>query len=95
MNNVHCEDCKFANWYFALFPEDFYLKYGCIYIPEQFDVYCKLNNKFFLETEITGNCKDGIYGNNNYHNICKNYYKQKSIETNKIKNELQLKEHDS
>jgi hypothetical protein len=29
-----------------------------------------------LENEITGLCRDGIYGPNNYHDVCKKHYQE-------------------
>lgn len=81
-----CENCKFANWDFSLFPQDAYRRYGCIVIPEQFDLYCLLHKKFYLDSEIDGNCKDGEYGENNYSNICKEYYLQLDKQRQRLKN---------
>ena len=83
--NCNCEDCKFANWDFSIFPEDAYLRLNSIEIPEQFDLYCSVFNRFFLEHETPCDCKYVTYGENNYHEICKKYYSQLSLEKNKLK----------
>jgi hypothetical protein len=71
---VQCEDCKFANWDATLFRDHEEGRWeGGHYIPpynEQFDVYCIKHERFFMEQEITGDCQDGEYGPNNYHDVC-------------------------
>lgn len=77
---VQCEDCKFANWDATLFRDHEEGRWeGGHYIPpynEQFDVYCIKHERFFMEQEITGDCQDGEYGPNNYHDVCKEHYRQ-------------------
>jgi len=77
---VQCEDCKFANWDATLFCDSDKGHWeGAHYIPpysDQFDFYCKKHRHFYLENEITGLCRDGIYGPNNYHDVCKKHYQE-------------------
>lgn len=77
---VQCEDCKFANWDATLFRDHKEGRWeGGHYIPpynEQFDVYCIKHKRFFLEQEITGDCQNGEYGQNNYHDVCKEHNRQ-------------------
>ncbi len=73
-----CEDCKFSQWNFRLFANIVKDDWGVVsYYSEQYDVYCSLHNEFFLETEITGTCTDGKYGENNLLEICKENRKLK------------------
>ena len=75
---VQCEDCKFANWDATLFRDHEEGRWeGGHYIPpysEQFDFYCSKHEQFYLEEEITGGCRDGISGPNNYHEVCVKHY---------------------
>lgn len=82
--NIQCEDCKFADWDYRLFIGYVnYMNYSSHteYHTEQFDVHCKRLNCFFLEDDVPGSCRFGesIKNNedNNYHEICTMYYKQK------------------
>lgn len=77
---VQFEDCKFANWDATLFcNSDKGYWDGMHYIPpysEQFDFYCQKHERFYLEEEITGLCRDGTFGHNNYHDVCKKHYQE-------------------
>ena len=75
--NVQCEDCQFANWDMKLFADDANGSYGINnFYSEQFDMYCQKHNKFLLEQEVyTTDCSDGTYGENNYHDVCQEYYR--------------------
>lgn len=70
---ISCNDCKFADWDFRLFTGYNQRDFSSIplYYSEQFDVHCKLHNKFFLEEDTLCNCDDGIFGENNLVEICK------------------------
>ena len=68
--NVQCEDCKFAIWEANLFA-DAGVEMLC---SEQWDVHCTLRNHFFLESEISENCTDGLPGENNYHKVAHDFY---------------------
>lgn len=68
--NVMCEDCKFAIWEANLFA-DAGVRMMC---SEQWDVHCTLHNEFFLQEEITGDCTNGIYGENNMHTVAHDFY---------------------
>lgn len=77
---VQCEDCKFANWDASLFcdSEEGHWE-GNHYVEpynEQFDFYCNKHERFYLEEEITGCCRDGISGPNNYHEVCVQHYRE-------------------
>lgn len=80
MNSLYipCENCKFSQWDFRLFANIVKDGWGVVsYYSEQFDVYCSIHNKFFLETEITDTCTDGKYGENNLLEICEENRKLK------------------
>lgn len=88
---VGCEDCRYANWEMKFFP-DGPVKVMPDEFPKdpysvQFDVYCAKHNKFFLETEISGICPDGVYGENNYHEVCKEFYRQRKEYLEQLKKE--------
>ena len=77
---IQCEDCKFANWDASLFcdSEEGHWE-GNHYVEpysEQFDFYCNKHERFYLEEEITGCCRDGISGPNNYHEVCVEHYRE-------------------
>ena len=71
MKNVQCEDCKFASWDMQLFAT----AGADHHYTEQFDLYCQKHNKFLLEQEAYGDCPDGMSGENNYHDVCLEYYR--------------------
>ena len=79
---VQCEDCKFASWDFEFFRdgnEHYEVEH---YVPpynEQFDFYCSKHERFYMEQDITGMCTDGIAGDNNYSEVCNEYYKEKEL----------------
>ena len=74
---IHCEDCKFADWEYRLFIDYIIPKTGVShYFSEQFDIYCRKCNTFFLEDEMNYSCQMAKPGINNYSEICKCYYKQ-------------------
>ena len=68
--DVQCEDCKFAIWEANLFA-DAGVEMLC---SEQWDVHCTLHNRFFLDSEISGNCTDGLSGENNLHEVAHDFY---------------------
>lgn len=74
---LQCEDCRFSSWDFSLFAGITRTsEYGPVqYFSEQFDMYCSKHDMFFLESD-TPLCDEGEYGENNYHEICKDYYKK-------------------
>lgn len=91
MKEVQCEDCKFANWDMTFFPHG-PVKVLPGELPKepysvQFEFYCSKHNKFILESEITGVCPDGIYGENNYYDVCKKFYKQREEYIKQLKEE--------
>ena len=78
---VQCEDCKFSNFDYTLFRDnqpryDPYTRTTRLPSNVQFDFYCIKHERFYLEEEITGTCRDGISGENNYHECCDKYYKE-------------------
>ena len=80
---VQCEDCVYANWDYTLFRDncagyDYVNKRIIPPYREQFDFYCNKHKRFYLEEEITGTCRDGVYGPNNYSEICKQYYLERA-----------------
>ena len=90
--NIQCEDCKFADWDYRLFI--CYVNYmnylaHTEYHTEQFDVHCKKLNCFFLGDDVPGSCRFGesikCNEDNNYHEICNQYYKQKQEYYNLLK----------
>ena len=91
---VPCEDCKFARWDYTLFRDNCG---GIDYINnvidppygEQFDLYCIKYRRFYIQTEITGNCKDGVSGVNNYPEICRAYYKERDEYLKQLKESKQ------
>ena len=80
MSHISCEDCKFASWDYTLFRDGNAHYEGMHYVPpysEQFDLYCAVRKRFFLEDEIPVDCTDGVFGENNYHEVVKEYEKEK------------------
>lgn len=74
---LQCEDCRFSSWDFSLFA-GITRTSECRpvqYFSEQFDMYCSKHDMFFLESD-TPICDEGEYGENNYREICKDYYKK-------------------
>ena len=95
---VQCEDCKFANWEAALFcdSEEGHWE-GNYYVEpysEQFDFYCNKHERFYLEEEITGCCRDGISGPNNYHEVCIKHYREIADLKEELKKKRYYKEYD-
>ena len=92
---MRCEDCRYANWDASLFKDRTEGHWdGAHYIPpysEQFDVCCTKNMKFFLEENTPLDCKEGEQGENNYHEVCKEHYRQiREYITELKKNKKQL-----
>lgn len=79
---VQCEDCKFASWDYTLFRDN-QPRYDPITrttrppYNEQFDLYCNKHGRFYLEEEITGTCRDGIRGENNYSEVVHEFDKER------------------
>ena len=87
--NIQCEDCKFADWDYRLFIGYVKSRFNVEYHTEQFDIHCKRLNCFLVEDEIPGSCRFGesikCNEDNNYHEICNQYYKQKQEYYNLLK----------
>lgn len=66
-----CEDCMHSSWQWSAF---LVFNENGNYLAEQFDFYCKKNDRFFLEGEAP-DCTEGIYGENDFHEVCHEYYK--------------------
>ena len=89
---VQCEDCKFASWDYTLFRDnqsryDIVTKMTRPPYNEQFDLYCAKHERFYLEEEITGDCPDGVPGDNNYSECCREYYRERDEYLEQLKKE--------